>query len=117
MALPSRAPSLGCPGDDASPGRGVAALVAPDRGLIRNAPAVPVLFPRGCQPKGLKMTDIVERLRRTASLGITNSRLMDEAADEIERLRAEQGTEDDMANEETANVEAQTRSTKQKVGR
>ena len=38
------------------------------------------------------MTDIVERLRRTASLGITNSRLMDEAAEEIERLRAEQGT-------------------------
>ena len=55
------------------------------------------------------MTDIVERLRRTASLGITNSGLMKEAADKIERLRAKQGTEDDMANEETANVEAQTR--------
>ena len=47
------------------------------------------------------MTDIVERLRRTASLGITNSGLMKEAADKIERLRAKQGTEDDMANAKT----------------
>jgi hypothetical protein len=35
------------------------------------------------------MTDIVERLHRTAGLGIINSGLMEEAADEIERLRKE----------------------------
>jgi len=34
------------------------------------------------------MTDIVERLHRTAGLGIIDSGLMEEAADEIERLRA-----------------------------
>jgi len=36
------------------------------------------------------MTDIVERLRFTASCGVpdfTNSKLLEEAADEIERLR------------------------------
>lgn len=36
------------------------------------------------------MTDIIERLRNTASLGIpdfTNSKLLEEAATEIERLR------------------------------
>lgn len=37
------------------------------------------------------MSDIVERLRFTAEAGVpdfTNSKLLDEAADEIERLRA-----------------------------
>jgi hypothetical protein len=33
------------------------------------------------------MTDIVERLRRVAGLGLINSGLMDDAAKEIERLR------------------------------
>jgi hypothetical protein len=35
----------------------------------------------------MNMTDIVERLHRTAGLGIINSGLMEEAADEIESAR------------------------------
>jgi hypothetical protein len=35
------------------------------------------------------MTDIVERLRRLANMGILNGGWVEEAADEIERLRAE----------------------------
>jgi hypothetical protein len=45
------------------------------------------------------MTDIVERLRMTANCGIpdfTNSKLLDEAADEIERLRSIADTTDIM---------------------
>jgi hypothetical protein len=34
------------------------------------------------------MSDIVHRLRRTASLGIVDGGLMEEAAEEIERIRA-----------------------------
>jgi hypothetical protein len=34
------------------------------------------------------MTDIVERLRRMADLGLINTGLMEEAANEIERLRS-----------------------------
>lgn len=34
------------------------------------------------------MTDIAERLRRTARLGIIDGGLMEEAADEIERLKS-----------------------------
>ena len=35
------------------------------------------------------MTDIVDRLRRMAGLGLINSGLMDDAAKEIERLRSD----------------------------